>query len=234
MLIDEVLAVGDAAFAQKCMDVFHERRDAGRTIVLVTHDMATVQLLCHRAMLLHEGELRHIGEPEEVALRYYRLNFAQHGETAAEAVSEGDSALDVHFRLTEATLRNRAGQPVENVEQGEPISVDVVVEAKRPLPDPVLTLLLLSEDGVVIASVSRELKQPVATGERIRLAGEIENPLVAGRYYLDLWVSEHQQPSLPAIQATRVLRFIVFGTAPRNGVVRLQSSVEPTLEPPTA
>jgi ABC-2 type transport system ATP-binding protein len=234
MLIDEVLAVGDAAFAQKCMDVFHERRDAGRTIVLVTHDMATVQLLCHRAMLLHEGELRHIGEPEEVALRYYRLNFAQHGETAAEAVSEGDSSLDVHFRLTEATLRNRAGQPVENVEQGEPISVDVVVEAKRPLPDPVLTLLLLSEDGVVIASVSRELKQPVATGERIRLAGEIENPLVAGRYYLDLWVSEHQQPSLPAIQATRVLRFIVFGTAPRNGVVRLQSSVEPTLEPPTA
>ena len=44
MLIDEVLAVGDAAFAQKCMDVFHERRRAGKTIVLVTHDMATVQL----------------------------------------------------------------------------------------------------------------------------------------------------------------------------------------------
>src|SRR4051812_12234857 len=43
MLIDEVLAVGDAAFAQKCMDVFHERRRAGRTVVLVTHDMASVQ-----------------------------------------------------------------------------------------------------------------------------------------------------------------------------------------------
>jgi ABC-2 type transport system ATP-binding protein len=232
MLIDEVLAVGDAAFAQKCMDVFHERRDAGRTIVLVTHDMATVQLLCHRAMLLHEGELQHIGEPEEVALRYYRLNFAQHGDDAAQAVSDRDSALDVHFRLTEATLRNRAGEAIENVEQGEPISVDVVAEAKRPLPDPVLTLMVLSEEGVVIASVTRELKQPVATGERIRLSGEIENPLVAGRYYLDLWVSEHQQPSLPAIQATRVLRFVVFGTAPRNGVVRLESNVQPRLEPP--
>ena len=76
MLIDEVLAVGDAAFAQKCMDVFHERRAAGKTIVLVTHDMATVQAMCHRAALLHGGELQYIGAPEDAALRYYRLNFA--------------------------------------------------------------------------------------------------------------------------------------------------------------
>ena len=61
MLIDEVLAVGDAAFARKCMDVFREKREAGKTIVLVTHDMTTVQTLCHRAMLLHDGELRFIG-----------------------------------------------------------------------------------------------------------------------------------------------------------------------------
>ena len=56
MLIDEVLAVGDAAFGQKCMDVFRARRNAGKTVVLVTHDMATVQSFCDRAMLLHDGE----------------------------------------------------------------------------------------------------------------------------------------------------------------------------------
>src|SRR3954454_23992643 len=77
MLVDEVLAVGDAAFAQKCMDVFHERRRAGRTIVLVTHDMGTVQSLCHRAMLLHEGEVVTVGDPDETALEYFRLNFAE-------------------------------------------------------------------------------------------------------------------------------------------------------------
>src|SRR5918996_1509820 len=48
MLVDEVLAVGDMAFAQKCLDVFHEKRDAGKTIVLVTHDMGAMQSLCHR------------------------------------------------------------------------------------------------------------------------------------------------------------------------------------------
>src|SRR3954462_8298928 len=49
MLVDEVLAVGDASFAQKCMDVFRAKRQAGRTVVLVTHDMATVQSFCDRA-----------------------------------------------------------------------------------------------------------------------------------------------------------------------------------------
>ena len=85
MLIDEVLAVGDAAFAQKCMDVFHEKRAAGKTIVLVTHDMATVQSFCDRAMLIHDGELRYIGDPEDAALRYYRLNFARRRASAAPA-----------------------------------------------------------------------------------------------------------------------------------------------------
>ena len=85
MLIDEVLAVGDAAFAQKCMDYFRERRRRGQTVVLVTHDMTTVQTLCHRALLLHDGELRYLGEPEDTALRYYRMNFAGHRRRAGRA-----------------------------------------------------------------------------------------------------------------------------------------------------
>src|SRR5438105_14830891 len=76
MLIDEVLAVGDASFAQKCMDVFHERRASGKTIVLVTHDMSLVQWMCHRALLLDDGEIKYLGDPDATALRYYRLNFA--------------------------------------------------------------------------------------------------------------------------------------------------------------
>src|SRR5919199_650908 len=75
MLMDEVLAVGDASFAQKCIDVFRERRRAGKTILLVTHDMSTIQAFCDRAMLIHDGEQRYFGDAEETALRYYRLNF---------------------------------------------------------------------------------------------------------------------------------------------------------------
>src|SRR6202000_2705438 len=52
LLIDEVLAVGDAAFQQKCFDVFNQMRDNGRTIIFVTHDMGSLQRFCHRALLL--------------------------------------------------------------------------------------------------------------------------------------------------------------------------------------
>ena len=66
LLIDEVLAVGDAAFQQKCADAFHEMKSAGKTIVLVTHDMATVEEYCHRAMLISDGQIAHLGDPDEV------------------------------------------------------------------------------------------------------------------------------------------------------------------------
>ena len=63
LLIDEVLAVGDAAFQQKCFDQFETLKDAGKTIVFVTHDMSSVEHFCDRAMLLERGELVAIGAP---------------------------------------------------------------------------------------------------------------------------------------------------------------------------
>ena len=77
LLIDEILAVGDATFQQKCFDVFNDLRDAGKTIVLVTHDMASLQRFCHRALLLERGNTVHLGEPHDVADRYLELNFGR-------------------------------------------------------------------------------------------------------------------------------------------------------------
>ena len=63
LLIDEVLAVGDAAFQQKCADSFHRMKAEGKTIVLVTHDMSAVEEYCHRALLLADGKVRYLGSP---------------------------------------------------------------------------------------------------------------------------------------------------------------------------
>jgi ABC-2 type transport system ATP-binding protein len=230
MLIDEVLAVGDAAFAQKCMDVFHEKREAGKTIVLVTHDMATVQSLCHRAALLHEGELKYVGAPEDAALRYYRLNFAQAGGADGKPDSEHNAVLDVNVRVVEATLRDEAGKPISNVEQSVPIDVDILVEAARELAAPTFVFHVVHEDGVVVFVFDCTLERTVLPGQRVRLTGTLENRLVAGRYYLDCWIREDQHQGMMALQALRILRFVVYGTAPRHGVVTLQAHIEPMLE----
>src|SRR5205807_8650646 len=76
LLIDEVLAVGDAAFQQKCFDEFTRLKASGRTIVFVTHDMSAVERFCDRAMLLDRGRVVDIGKPTSIARQSNELNFA--------------------------------------------------------------------------------------------------------------------------------------------------------------
>jgi ABC-2 type transport system ATP-binding protein len=233
MLIDEVLAVGDAAFAQKCMNVFYERRRAGRTIVLVTHDMAIVQSMCHRALVLHDGEQVFLGDPEDAALRYFRLNFAHESAEDGESVQapfDDSVSVALNGRVVRAQLLGSSGEPIVNLEQGEPIILDVVIEAARPLVDPTFLLHLLNADGVVVLGLTRTLKREVAEGERVVLAGEIENLLVPGQYSLDCWIRRDREFGDMAVQGMRLAQFVVYGTAPRHGVITVRSGVELELE----
>jgi ABC-type polysaccharide/polyol phosphate transport system ATPase subunit len=232
MLIDEVLAVGDAAFGQKCMDVFHEKRRAGKTIVLVTHDMSTVQLLCHRAMLVHDGELRFIGAPEDAALEYYRLNFADQVGDPSQPPPERTPVHDVNARVVEARLRDATGDLVANVEQGQPIVLDAVLEAARELVNPQFGIQVITEDGVVVFGFTRTLEERLVEGQHVRLSGEIENRLVPGRYYIDCWIRRDREGGDMGLQALRLVHLVVYGTAQRHGVVSLNSDVEAVSEPP--
>jgi ABC-2 type transport system ATP-binding protein len=232
MLVDEVLAVGDASFAQKCMDVFREKRRTGRTIVLVTHDMATVQSFCDRAMLIHDGEMRYIGDAEEAALRYYRLNF---GGDRNNGPGPG-GVPDVNVRVVNASLRNEAGEPVENVEQGEPIRLEVLFEARYELMDPVFGFHFLNGDGDTVFGFNRTLnvgpgeRNRVAAGERMRISGAIENPLLPGRYFVTCWISRNRTQGDLALHIVRLLDFVVYGTRPGPGSVSVRADVAACLE----
>ncbi len=235
MLIDEVLAVGDAAFAQKCMDVFREKRAAGKTIVLVTHDMATVQGFCDRAMLIHDGELRYLGDPEEAALRYYRLNF--HGGEGAEREARDGGVPDVNARLVDAWIENDAGERVTSVEQGERIGVNIVVEARHELNNPVFALHFLDADGVVVFGFNRTLElgpdvpDRLEAGQRVRIAGTIENRLLPGRYFVNCWISRNRSQGDLALHVLKLLDFVVYGTRPGPGRVSLEDEVQAVIEP---
>src|SRR5205823_4677778 len=83
ILIDEVLAVGDAAFQQKCYREFDRMRDDGRTILFVSHDMNAVNRFCDRAVLLERGEVIAMGKPSDVTGEYLAVNFRR--ERGADA-----------------------------------------------------------------------------------------------------------------------------------------------------
>jgi ABC-2 type transport system ATP-binding protein len=234
MLIDEVLAVGDAAFSQKCMDVFYARRDAGKTIVLVTHDMATVQSMCHRAIVLHDGELEYAGDPEDAALRYYRLNFAHEAADGGEAVKapfDQPAVVEINGRAVHARLLDQQGEPIVNVEQGMPLVLDVAIEAARELSEPTFVIHVVNADHVVVFGFTRALSEHVQAGQVITLRGEIENALVPGRYTIDCWIRRDRGIEDMGVQGMRLIHFVVYGTAPRHGVVSLHTDVEPALDP---
>jgi ABC-2 type transport system ATP-binding protein len=231
MLIDEVLAVGDASFAQKCVDVFYERRQAGKTVVLVTHDMSTVQAFCDRAMVLHDGELRYLGEPEEAALRYYRLNFGG-VETAERPRDESGVIPDVNARLVETWLEDEQGERVDNVEQGEPLRLRLVVEALRDLNRPVLGFHVMTAEGTGVFGFNHQVTEDVVhAGQRIRVSSRVENPLLPGRYFVTVWVARDRHHGDVALQVLRLVDFVVYGTQHGPGVVSTSADVQAVVEP---
>ncbi|QJU05446.1 ABC transporter ATP-binding protein [Candidatus Saccharibacteria bacterium oral taxon 488] len=89
LMLDEVLAVGDAAFQQKCFDYFEKVKRSGQTVVFVTHDMNAVRRFCSRAMYIESGRIKHIGSPQEIADLYTEINIET--ITKAEEESQDDS-----------------------------------------------------------------------------------------------------------------------------------------------
>ena len=231
LLIDEVLAVGDASFQQKCADAFREMKAAGKTIVLVTHEMATVEEYCHRAMLISDGQIQYVGDPAEVGRRYTRLNFEQGSDVGGAPTSEGDEV-----RLLDAWLEDEAGERIENVEQGTPIRIRVELEARRDSPGVGVGFILANADGVGVFQFGTEaIRTPegspdLAAGRRVQIEAEIENPLNAGRYFLHCGVN--RVGGGVALYVHNALDFVVFGGDQHSlGVVSLPHEISATVEP---
>jgi ABC-2 type transport system ATP-binding protein len=234
MLVDEVLAVGDAAFAQKCTDVFRQKRSAGKTLVLVTHDMASVQAFCDRAMLIHDGEQRFLGDPEEAALRYYRLNFAG----AHDPGGSDGSGPDVE--VIDVWLEDLSGRRVEHVEHGQGFRFNLLAEARRELHAPGLGFELLNVDDVSVLGFGEALERddgtptPVSTGQRIRVSAELDRPLMPGRYSVLFSMSRSRDKGDDALRDLRVVDFLVKGGDPTPGMILVGARVQATIEEPRA
>jgi ABC-2 type transport system ATP-binding protein len=234
LLIDEVLAVGDAAFQQKCRDVFAEMKDSGRTIVLVTHDMTAVQRYCHRAMLLDEGEVRFLGDPEEAGRQYFRMNFEKRKVTL-----DGDREVvivpDFLARVSEAWLEDENGERIENVETEQPIRLHAVIEARQDLSNPGLGLQVNNADGVHVFELDAKLAgedggSSLAAGQRVRISATMNNPLMPGRYAIVCWVAVLRNDEETAQQAMKLLNFVVFGIAKGQSIVSVPGELEVGVE----
>jgi ABC-2 type transport system ATP-binding protein len=224
LLVDEVLAVGDASFQQKCSDTFYAMRNAGKTIVLVTHDTAAVQSYCDRAMLIHDGVTQYLGDPEEVGRRYLQLNFATAGEGIPENV--GLRAADVHARVRDAWLEDENGDRQDNVDGRQPIRVNAVIEARERLENVVVAFHLYDVRGVHILGFNYSRRdageaapEVLEEGGRLRVSVELENRLAKGHYFLKCWVARGEGPADLKVQVFDLLDFVVYNVEPIAGLI---------------
>jgi ABC-type polysaccharide/polyol phosphate transport system ATPase subunit len=221
LLVDEVLAVGDAAFAQKCFDVFNRMRDEGRTIVFVTHDMGTLNRFCHRAMLLEKGSMVHIGEPHEVADRYLEINFGRDPEAGASAGEERGG--DGEARIVEAWVEDEHGERHESLPQGRQITLKALVNFAVDVEDPVASVYVLNEDhiAIIVATTAHEHERSgsYSAGEDVLFSFTFENVLSPGRYN-PLFTLAHRGTGLDLMDRFEgAFSFVVTGPEALGGVV---------------
>jgi ABC-type polysaccharide/polyol phosphate transport system ATPase subunit len=157
LLIDEVLAVGDANFQQKCFDEFLRLKKEGRTILFVTHDMGAIQRFCDRAMLLEKGRMVTIGDPTDVSHRYNELNFGRSVHELGDDRSADDRRGEYRDAdITDAWFENAAGERVSAVAHREPCTIAFEVHFNAALENPVFGAALRNTGGATVFATSTE------------------------------------------------------------------------------
>jgi ABC-type polysaccharide/polyol phosphate transport system ATPase subunit len=226
LLIDEVLAVGDAAFQQKCFDEFTRLQEAGRTLLLVTHDMSAVERFCHRAMLLERGEVVDIGEPTAIARQYNQLNFRRvRAERAKPDAPVEDTPERAYAEVLNAWFEAPDGSTAVTAVAGEPCPIRIDVLFHQQVEEPIFSVTLQNEMSQNVFSTNTVMKQietgtfDAGTTAKVRIT--FENVLAPGRYRLFATVSRAGLGA-DVLDAHITGSIVVVADWPGGGLVDLQ------------
>jgi ABC-type polysaccharide/polyol phosphate transport system ATPase subunit len=224
LLLDEVFAVGDEAFQQKCFGKIFDFKRRGGTIVFVSHDAASVEKLCERAVLLVEGHVEFDGSAHDALSRYHRLLSLERDPAERKAgLSEWGSG---EARIAEVELLAADGAERRQFLAGEPLSLRVRIETDRPLPPPRLTYELRTETGLLLAAGVQdagELGWEEGPGERTLRFDVDRLPLTDGRFQLRFGLSDQSGDHLYH-WLDDAYRFLVYPDGRERGLLRLEGS----------
>lgn len=216
LLVDEILAVGDASFQAKCFNRLREIKAQGTTIVIVSHSLTQIEQICDRSIWIHEGKIRADGLPREVHpayLDYMSKEYMEHSESDKEAVgqnaenSEEDlieeqiateekeletkknrwGSREAYF--TYVRLLNQLGKETNRFVTGEPMIIEMGYQVKGAVKNPACGIGIFRNDGVQCYGVNTQIDH--IQGLTLQKEGVIRfqvssNVLLSGVYNLDI------------------------------------------------
>lgn len=219
LLVDEVLAVGDEAFQRKCLEKIDELRSQGVAVVVVSHNLAIMQDLCDRVILLDHGKMLFEGEPRE-GIRQFRAALA-----AGSQGHLGDSGVIGRVEVCGSDELPRA-----SFEPGDDIVVRVCLDGMSVYHEWSCALSVSDTQGRVVFATST---YRLASDTWLRTEGDapdvvfrfIDPALADGRYFLSSSIYVSSSPNQPVSQAHQVASFEVASNQHSIGPLRVDASV---------
>lgn len=207
LLVDEVLAVGDASFQKKSLGKMSEVAESGRTVIFVSHNMGAIKNLCTRAVLLEDGKVRTDGEVNSV-VQEYLISSSEQGEWHTQIAERTDRQGNSLVRFTGFDLQDQNGDKVDAIVSGEPI--DFILHYEKNA-DAILNarIYLWLRDAFLKGILRFGTDLTAQDFEDLPAKGKIicrvpKFPLKSGQYYIDLGADVN------GVKADRVIRAVTL------------------------
>ncbi len=223
LLVDEVLAVGDAAFQKKCLGKMGEVANEGRTVLFVSHNMASINSLCQHGIVIDDGRIIHQGKTDE-AVRFYldHLNGKDvSGKLDGSVSFPVDNAKQIQIR--QLTITNKTGRVSSTFDYQDSPIVNILFDLRVPSPDYYAVLFVQDIYGnwIFFAADNDQTKSALvgleigAYNYKIQLPSRLLKP---GRYYLTVSLTHHYAMGRPHDRRDSVLAFEIFDHQTRRGL----------------
>lgn len=226
LLVDEVLAVGDLAFQLKCFDRMLQIRDAGATIVVVSHNLNAVRMMCERTAVLSSGSMRYLGDTTEAISIYHDLlgedrdlegGSVEPGVTPAVSGTTSGAA-----RIGAVELIGESGEPTRHLRAGERARVRATIWFDQVVTQPIVGAAVTTDSGTQAYTDSDRdaLRGPMAPGSEVTVNMSFTAALVTGTYSVAIGLSDGE--STP-VAASPSVPFFVSARPTADGVADLDA-----------
>lgn len=230
LLIDEILAVGDANFQAKCFNKLREIKANGTTIVIVSHSLSQIEQICDRSIWIDCGEIRLEGNPNSIHPQYMEYMgqsggkpLIQQGERKPEnSIKEAQQNAAKLARIKRVTMLDKNGKESKRFKTGEAVTLCIEYEAKPDeLVEPFLGLLLFRNDGVTCygTNTQRERLKPLELRKKGCIMCDISKLLlVPGSYWFDIAIRKVDMFAYDYCR--QAVSFTMFSDVDEVGVAR--------------
>lgn len=153
LLIDEVLAVGDAAFQSKCFDYFYELKKSETTVVFVSHDQGSLERFCDRGVLIDEGKVTSMGKISKVLREYSKVVLKELAEN--DPVGVGEVVKTEYARIEDVRLINGEGQAINKLTYGDKAKITYNIHIKKKIINPIFGITIWKKnvnDAAILAT----------------------------------------------------------------------------------